>query len=68
MLNFLVSVYRANPLRPHCSAAGHVLLCRLLGFNVPRGQDGPRCGGFDGSMQMCKDGNPIPPGKLFPPY
>lgn len=36
LVNFLVSAYRANPLRPHCDSANgrHAWPCRALGFNV----------------------------------
>ena len=43
IVNFLIAVYRANPLRPHCRPGRHVALCRWLGI-----ADGPRCGDFDG--------------------
>jgi len=33
ILRALTAVYRANPLRPHCTAARHVWLCTLLGLN-----------------------------------
>lgn len=32
MLRILIAVYRANPLRPHCSETHHVTLCRWLGL------------------------------------
>lgn len=30
MVDALIAVYRAWPLRPHCSEGGHVWLCRVL--------------------------------------
>jgi hypothetical protein len=35
-VDLLIRVYRANPLRPHCSAVKHVWLCALL-FGVEEG-------------------------------
>ncbi len=32
MLDFLITVYRANPFRPHCNSSEgkHTFLCRLI--------------------------------------
>lgn len=35
MLDILIAIYRANPFRPHCSAAHHVWLCTFLGMQRP---------------------------------
>jgi hypothetical protein len=36
MISFLITVYRAWPLRPHCSDSRHVALCRWLGLSGTR--------------------------------
>jgi hypothetical protein len=33
MINLLISMYRAWPLRPHCNGSQHVTLCRVLGMS-----------------------------------
>lgn len=38
MLGVLICVYRAWPLRPHCSAGHHVWLCHLLGLDKNYGR------------------------------
>ena len=35
MLELAVRIYRANPVRPHCGAGRHTLLCRLIVPHLP---------------------------------
>jgi hypothetical protein len=35
-MNLLIGIYRAWPLRPHCSATHHVRLCEWLGLKGTR--------------------------------
>jgi len=35
MLSFLVSAYRANPVRPHCNSRRHTVLCRIATMILP---------------------------------
>lgn len=35
MIRILLALYKRFPLRPHCSPAGHVLLCRLIEPHLP---------------------------------
>lgn len=53
MLSFLVRVYRANPLRPHCNSTRHTSLCKVATMMLPI---------------ACDKGNPIPPGKTWPNF
>ena len=41
MLDSLIAVYRAWPLRPHCDGPSHVALCRWLGLSTRCYQEHP---------------------------
>lgn len=44
IINALIDVYRANPLRPHCGGGKHAALCRLIMPGYERYSGSQACG------------------------